>query len=234
MSNIENGKVRPSEVDLVQILTKCGKDTEYFETFKRRYQRAFDNFIVQASGNLSTLVMAEATATTMIAYDVLTVNGLIQTESYADGIYRHAGHVEEERIPELVRIRSDRQAVLKKHRPPNCLFYLHEIALKQRFGDDRVMEDQYLQLLFNVHMIRIVPAHVPAVSAGLMLLEFEKAMPVAHQDGDLARVFVQDPKAVWHTRLIFERLEQVALNAEQSRQKLMEYVSPPPGRSDAA
>lgn len=34
------------------------------------------------------------------------------------------------------------------------------------------MEAQYRWLLRNAYMIRIVPAHVPAASAGLVLMEY--------------------------------------------------------------
>jgi transcriptional regulator with XRE-family HTH domain len=227
VSNLEHGKARPSEVDLVQFLTLCGKDVDYFEDLKRRYRNAFEEYFVQVPGNLRTLALAESAATKIFSYDVLTVSGLLQTPEYADGVFRRSGFVVEERIPELVQIRIDRQAVLRKHDRPDCVFFLHELALQQRFGDDRVMEDQHLQLLFNAHLIRIVPGDVPAISAGLMLFEFDKAPPVAHHDSDLAKLFVQDPGAIVRTRLIFSRLEEIALNEEQSRRKLAEYVSPP-------
>ncbi|MEU7475441.1 helix-turn-helix transcriptional regulator [Lentzea sp. NPDC042327] len=227
VSNIENGKVRPSEVDLIQFLMMCGKDLPFFEDFKQRYRRAFDDYIVLVPENLRTVAMAEASATTITAYDVLTITGLLQTDRYADGLYRHSGLVVEERIPALVQIRGHRQAVLRRHDRPDCLFYIHELALRQRFGDDQVMEEQYLHLLFNVRLIRIVPADVPAISTGLILWEFEKALPVAFNDSDLAKVFVQEPGAIARIRLTFDRLKQVALDEEQSRQKLMEYISLP-------
>ncbi|PWK83052.1 hypothetical protein C8D88_112304 [Lentzea atacamensis] len=96
------------------------------------------------------------------------------------------------------------------------------------------MEDQYLRLLFNVRMIRLVPADVPAISAGLMLWEFDKAKPVAYSDADLAKVFVQDPGAIARTRLIFNRLEELALDEEQSRRKLAEYAGRPREELDDA
>lgn len=89
------------------------------------------------------------------------------------------------------------------------------------------MEDQYLQLLFNAHVIRLIPADVPAVSAGVVLWEFDKAMPVAYNDTDLVRVFVQDLGAIARTRLLFNQLENVALDAEQSRSRLAEYAGRP-------
>ncbi|RAS62309.1 helix-turn-helix protein [Lentzea atacamensis] len=227
VSNIEHGKARPSEIDLVQYLTMCGKDIDFFENFKRRYRNAFDEYIVQVPGNLRTVAMAESTATKIFSYNTLTLPALVQTAGYADSLYRLVGSVTEERIPELVQIRIDRQAVLRKHDRPDCLFYVHELALQQRVGDDRVMEDQYLKLLFNAHLIRLVPAEVPAVSAGVVLWEFDKAMPVAYSDTDLVRVFVQDLGAIARTRLLFNQLEGVALDAEQSRSRLAEYAGRP-------
>ncbi|MDT7786437.1 MAG: hypothetical protein QOF58_4856 [Pseudonocardiales bacterium] len=227
VSNIEHGKARPSEIDLVQLLTMCGKDTDYFEDFKRRYRNAFEEYIVQVSGNLRTAAMAESTATTITSYDVLTVPGLLQTPEYADALYREGGFVTKERISELVRARTDRQAVLRKVNRPDCVFYIHELALQQRFGSDEVMKDQYLRLLSKFRMIRIVPLEVPAISAGLALWEFKKAMPVAHSDCDLAKVFVQDPGAIARIRLTFNRLAAVALDEEQSRRKLAEYAGKP-------
>lgn len=227
VSNLEHGKARPSEVDLVQYLTMCGKDFDFFVDFKRRYRNAFEEYIVQVPGNLRTVVLAESTATTITTYDALTVQGLLQTAAYADALFRATGLVAEEHIPALVEMRMDRQAILRKHDRPDCVFYIHELALQQRLGDDRVMEEQYLKLFFNAHFIRIVPAEVLAISACHVLWEYEKAMPIAYSETDLAKLFVQDPGAIARTRLTFHRLEEVALDAEQSRRKLAEYVGRP-------
>jgi hypothetical protein len=89
------------------------------------------------------------------------------------------------------------------------------------------MEDQYLRLLFNVHLVRIVPAEVVVTSAGIRLWEYEKALPIAYSETDLTQVFVQDTGAIARTRLIFNWLEEVALDEEQSRSKLAEYVGRP-------
>ncbi|MEV6239388.1 helix-turn-helix transcriptional regulator [Lentzea sp. NPDC051838] len=226
VSNIEHGKARPSEIDLVQYLTRCGKDTDYFEDFKRRYRNAFEEYIVQVSDNVRTLAMAESTATKMINYDTLTVPGLMQTAEYAAALYRAAG-VAEDRIPALVRARVDRQAVLRRHDRPDCVFYIHELALRQQVGDAQVMEDQYLQLLFSADLVRLVPADVLVNSAGLRLWEYGKAMPIAYSETDLTHVFVQDRGAIARTRMIFNRLEEVALDEGQSRSRLAEYAGRP-------
>jgi hypothetical protein len=227
LSTIETGKYRASEIDLVQYLSMCGKDIDFFEDFKRKYRNAFEEYIVQVPDNLRTMAMAESTAKKIIRYDSQTIPGLVQTPEYADGVYRVAGLVTEERIPALVQLRTDRQALLRRHDRPTCLFYVHEHALQTRIGDDRIMEDQYLKLLFNVHMIRIIPADTAVIASSCTLWEFDKAMPIAFVETDLANVFVQDPGAIVRTRLLFDRLAEVALDEEQSRSKLAEYVGRP-------
>ncbi|MCR3751769.1 helix-turn-helix domain-containing protein [Lentzea californiensis] len=229
MSTIEHGKARASEIDLVQFLTACGKDADYFEVFRRRYATAFDEYIIQVSGNLRTLAFAESTAKKIMSYDPLAVPGLVQEPEYADALYRLGGFVAEERIPTVVQFRIDRQSILRRHNRPECLFYVHELALRQRVGSDRIMEEQYARLLFDAHLIRVVPAHIVVPSTGLVLWEYEKSLPVAFSDTDVAKVFVQDPGAIARTRLLFNHLEQVAMDTEQSRSKLAEYVGRPRG-----
>jgi len=205
----------------------CGKDIYYFEDFKRRYRNAFEEYIVQVSDNLRTLAMAESTAKTITRYDTQSIPGLMQTLEYADALYRMTGFVAEERIPALVQSRTDRQSILRRHNRPTCLFYVHEYALQTRVGDDRIMEDQYLRLLFNVHLVRIIPADAPVIASSCTLWEYEKSMPVTFIEADLVNVFVQDPGAIVRTRMMFDRLAEVALDAEQSRTKLAEYVGRP-------
>lgn len=227
VSTVEHGKARASEIDLVQYLTTCGKDIDFYEDFKRRYQYAFDEYIVQVKGNLRSVTMAESTAKKIISYDTLTVPGLAQTPEYAEGLYRATGLVEEEQIPALVRSRTDRQAVLQRHDRADCLFYIHEVALQQRMGDDEVMANQYLRLLRAAHMIRIVPAEVAVLSAGFILWEYEKVKPIAYSETEFARVFVQDLGAIAKARQHFKQLEKVALDEEQTRRRLQQYLRQP-------
>ncbi|GGM92434.1 transcriptional regulator [Lentzea pudingi] len=227
VSTVENGRARASEVDLIQYLSMCGKDIDFINDFRRRYQYAFEEYIVQVSDNLRAMVRAEATAITIMSYDALAMPGLTQSPEYADGIYRMTGLVVEERIPNLVQYRIERQAILRRHDRPTCVFYIHEHALARQVGNADVMEDQYARLLFNTHTVRIVPKDAPIVASSFVLWEFEKARSLVFSETIHANVFVEDPGAIARTRLLFDRLDQVALSAEQSRSKLADYVSPP-------
>jgi transcriptional regulator with XRE-family HTH domain len=227
VSNIEHGRARASEIDLAQLLTACGKDIDFLEDFKRRYKHAFDLYFAQVPNELRTLAMTESMAKKIIAYDVMTVTGLLQTEAYAHELFVETGLETPENIKKGVELRMERQAVMRKPNRPECVFYLHELALRMTIGSAQLMEDQYLRLLFNTHVLRIVPAsaRTAALLSKCTLYEFEKALPVVVTPTDTAMVFAQDSAAVERTRRIFERLDAVALDEEQSRRKLAEYVS---------
>ncbi|MDX3660339.1 helix-turn-helix transcriptional regulator [Streptomyces sp. ID05-26A] len=224
VSNLEHGKIRGTDIDLAQYLTVCGKDIDFFEDFLRRYHNAFDPYLAQVPGNLRTLAMTEATATGITAYDVLTVNSLLQTRNYARALQAATGQP----IEDL-----DRQAVMRRPNGPRCVFYLHELALRMRLGTAQVMEEQYVWLQANSAIVRIVPeeAATAAFQSTCTLFEFEKAPPLVHAESDLARVFAQGEAAVERARSLFDLLGEVALDENQSRRKIAEYRGPTPLRA---
>lgn len=226
VSNIETGKARASEIDLAQYLATCGKDLDFLQDFGHRYRHAFDLYFAQVPDNLRTLAMVEAMATKMFVYEILSIPGLLQTEAYARAMFLETGCESLEDIERFVALRMERQSIWRRPYRPECVFYVHELALRMRIGDAKVMEDQYLRLLFNAHIVRIVPANAIglALQSTLTLFEFGKASPLAYTETDLAKLFAQDSSAVRLSRRLFERLDEVALDEEQSRNRLAAYV----------
>ncbi|MFC3895932.1 helix-turn-helix domain-containing protein [Lentzea rhizosphaerae] len=227
VSNIENGKARASEIDLVQYLMICGRDSTYFEAFRDRYRYAFDPYVALVPDNLRTLAMAEAQAKKITSYDVLSVPGLIQTPEYAQTLLASGRNTPSD-IEKFLKWRMERQAVLKRPNRPECRFYVHELALQLQVGDERIMEEQYLRMLFNTHILRIVPMSAgpaPIRMSPRMLFSFEKLIPVAYSETDLARVFAHDGAAIADSREFFKWLDALALDEGQSRSMLANYVS---------
>ncbi|MFD9701983.1 helix-turn-helix domain-containing protein [Lentzea sp. NPDC059081] len=227
VSNIEKGKARASEIDLVQYFMMCGRDTGQFETFRDRYRHAFDPYVALVPDNLRTLAMAETQAERITCYDVLSVPGLIQTPEYARALLA-GGRGTPEQIERGYRSRMERQAILKRPHRPECLFYVHELALRLQVGDERVMEEQYLRMLFHTHILRVVPMSAgPAVMrmSPRMLFSFEKLVPVAYSETDLANVFAHDGAAIAESRESFKWLDDLALDEGQSRSMLGSYIS---------
>lgn len=227
VSNIEKGKARASEIDLVQYLMTCGRDSNHFEAFRERYRYAFDPYVLQVSDNLRTIAMAEATAKKITSFDGLTVPGLIQIPEYARALFTEGGHTAPEDVETYVQHRVDRQAIMKRPDRPDCLFYVHELALRMLVGDVRIMEEQYLRMLFHTHILRIVPMSAGAAIAtrsARMLFSFEKHTPLAYSETDVAQVFAHDGKAIANSREFFKWLDARALDEGESRSLLANYV----------
>ncbi|MDT7785798.1 MAG: hypothetical protein QOF58_4217 [Pseudonocardiales bacterium] len=227
VSNIEHGRARASEIDLAQLFTACGKDLDFLEDFKLRYRHAFDLYFAQVPDNLRTIAMTETTASKITTYDKLTAPGLLQTRSYAHELIAVAAIEEPENVEMFVDLRTERQAILRRPQRPECTFYVHELALQMRLGDDRLMAEQYKRMLFRTHVLRVVPAKFMAAAlwSKATLYKFEKALPVVYTENDLARVFAQDGAAVKRAEKLFARLDAIALDDVQSRRMLAEYVS---------
>ncbi len=227
VSNIEKGKVRASEIDLAQYLTACGQDLDFFDDFKRRYYNAFDLVCAQPLTSPRTLAMAESTATKITSYEVTAHPCLLQTKQYARELLTESGIHAPEDVERLVEARVDRQTVLRRPFRPECLFYVHELALQQRVANAQAMEDQYLRLLGNTNIIRIVPLEVGTadLETKFALYEFDKAAPIVFSETNLVQVFAQDDAVVQRCRDLVERLEAVALDEEQTKSRLAEYVS---------
>src|SRR5688572_9809077 len=177
VSNIEHGKVRASEIDLIQYLTVCGKDLDFYTDFLARYRNAFDPYIALLPDNLRTLAMTESSAKKITSYEVVMAPGLLQTKRYAHQLVVESGVEAPEEIQKLVEQRMERQTVMRRPHRPECLFYVHELALQLHLGDARLMEDQYQHLLFNTHVLRVVPAHsrTAALQSKCTLYEFDNA-----------------------------------------------------------
>ncbi|MET9229192.1 helix-turn-helix transcriptional regulator [Lentzea sp. NPDC003310] len=224
VSNLETGKIRGTDIDLAQYLTVCGKDVDFFEDFLRRYHNAFDPYLAQTPDTTRTLALTEAAATSITAYDVLSVNSLLQTPGYARALQAATGQPVED---------LDRQAVIRRPNGPKCVFYLHELALRMRLGSAQVMQEQLVWLLANSSIVRVVPeeATSAAFRSACALFEFERAAPLVHAESGLARVFVQSEAAVAHGRTLFALLDEIALDEAGTRRKLAEYRGPAPLRA---
>ncbi|GGM83769.1 transcriptional regulator [Lentzea pudingi] len=228
VSNIEHGKVRASEIDIVQFLGRCGRSQEFITDFLTRYRSAFDLYFVQAPDKLRTLSMAESSAESLFTYNLAHLPGLSQSKEYTQAVYEDRAVLPPDKIEAAVRFRSERTTLLRRHDRPLCTFFIHENALRLNVGGPEVMEDQLMRLLFNTHSIRVVRAASGAAGVYLaeyVLWNFEKRSTVAYAESEIAQVFVQDPSGVKDCKKIFERLDSIALSEEQSRAMVADLAS---------
>jgi hypothetical protein len=159
------------------------------------------------------VVLAAAGATQITCFSGVTVPVLLRTEWYATALATALGLTPS---PDL----QPDGGVL-----PQCVFFIHEYALRTVVGNNRLMEDQVLHLLFHAPSIRIVPASAggaAAVGLDYALVQYEHEPPLVY----LANwALVSDAATVERAVLVFQRMHAVALDNERSRDLLMEYVA---------
>ncbi|TWP47289.1 helix-turn-helix domain-containing protein [Lentzea tibetensis] len=230
VSNVENGKTRASEIDIVQYLTTCKRSRASVEEFLNRYRHAFDAYFVQVPENLRTLALAEAPATKATSYDQTVIPGMLQTENYARAYLARRRPMPEDKLETFVAFRMQRQAVLQREDRPAWTFFVHEQALRLHVGDDQVMEEQMLRLMFKTHSIRIVPDSAGAAGAiggTYIRWEYKRDKPVVYTETLIGQLFSQDKRAVARCTQLFNDLDQIAMDEGQSRSLLMGYIGRP-------
>jgi transcriptional regulator with XRE-family HTH domain len=235
VSNMERGARTVSEVDAAMYLAVCrtpGEDIKrVLEFFHEQHDYWLQPHGTLLADELRSLITIETTAARMHSFEPAVVPGLLQTEDYARAVITSWGMHPEHAIEAKVRARKERQALLRRHQPPWCTFFVHENALRLPVGSDAVMNDQLLHLVFasaRPHIgIRVIP--VAAGSAGMagafMMMEYTSARPVVYVPDDVTSTFLDSPECLSAYREILRRVAKVALDEGQSRDWLAQRAS---------
>ncbi|MER5970537.1 helix-turn-helix transcriptional regulator [Streptomyces sp. NPDC002055] len=179
------------------------------------------------------LISLEAEATSIRAWQLGIIPGLLQTAEYAREIITATAMSEavETRIDALVEVRLARQAVLTRERPVDLWAIIAEDVLRARCTGDGVMREQLARLHSlgrrpNVN-IQILPTGSPP-HVGQMgtysVLSFEDHddLDVVHAESLTSALYVEDRKQVDVYRAAFERLRATALPVEASADRIAE------------
>ncbi|HEX5404456.1 MAG TPA: helix-turn-helix transcriptional regulator [Pseudonocardiaceae bacterium] len=237
VSRMENGARGVSEVDAAIYLTFCGVRKEELEELLDLARWDENETWLQEHGErlpdeLRTLVYHETTATTMAYYQPLNVPGLLQTTDYARALFEFAQVVPPARIPAALQVRAERQSVLRKPDSPQCLFYLHETALRSQVGNAQIMHEQLLQLVFLTARpeidIRVVPASAGphgAWGGPFMLMGYETHGPVIYVECLTTSLFLEKPRDLAAYKDVLSQLDLVALDTGQSCEWLANLAS---------
>ncbi|HEV2780443.1 MAG TPA: helix-turn-helix transcriptional regulator [Actinophytocola sp.] len=228
VSNMECGRRGVSEVDAAMYLACCrapGDDIhQILEFFHDRHE-----YFVEPHGNrladeLLSLITIETTANAIQSFELVVVPGLLQTEDYARALITQYGLTPARAIESKVRARKDRQALLRRHRPPKCIFFLHENALRLPVGTNAIMNDQLLHLVFassrphlTIRVVRVKAGPVPGMAGPFALMTYSQGRPIVCLEHDTTSMFLDGDEDVRIYREVLARLSTVALDEEQSR-----------------
>jgi hypothetical protein len=133
--------------------------------------------------------------------------------------------VELSQIDDLVEVRMGRSdLVIKRLKPPRCLFLVHENVLRMPVGGPRVMHEQLLHLLFLGNRvecaIRVVPISAGATGAAccsFQLFGYKEDPPMVYLQNETTSEFLENDEEVARYSRILKRVTTVALDGAQSR-----------------
>ncbi|MFJ9028073.1 helix-turn-helix domain-containing protein [Streptomyces sp. NPDC102274] len=188
ISNIESG-IRNINPDRLQtLITHCECINEAFATALLKLavpsrRNWWDEYRGRLSPGLLDIAELEWNAVRIQNVQSIHVPGLLQTEDYARSIFAAV-------LPALSRLevelrvahRVERQQVLNREHPVGFVGYVHEAALRMRFGGDDATRSQLNALITASEKdnitIRVVPvARGSFPGAGQSLLYAEGAVP---------------------------------------------------------
>jgi transcriptional regulator with XRE-family HTH domain len=182
----------------------------------------------------------EAQATIIRQYSALLVPGLLQTEAYAWEILRAVrGDDGAENLERHLKLRMNRQTLLREHDSPEYVVVLDEAVLRRAVGGRKVMHVQLQRLieassLPNVSL-RLLPFSVGAhagVDGEFTIFSYEKDPDAVYEDPDVVYVdnigggaYIEDRTITNQYNRTFEHLLETALDPVRSNQVLAEFES---------
>ena len=228
----ENGR-RISPVDAATYLAHCGTKAAERERLLELTRPPGDLYWVRPyfsrlADPMKSLIIQENLATTITSNSPAALPGMLQTEDYLRTSYELSGRYTTDRLKLLIQARLDRQRVLQRRNPPNCIYFVYEHTLRSVVRDPALMHEQlqYLVLATNLPhcTIRVVPASAPPyhlIGSRFTLMEFAEHPPVAYEETFTAGLFIDERMAVEAFYVLRTRLEQAALPEGESREFLV-------------
>ncbi|WND40218.1 helix-turn-helix transcriptional regulator [Streptomyces sp. BB1-1-1] len=161
-------------------------------------------------------------------YEGLAIPGLLQTEAYAQAVFRSRVPVyDDDSIAQLVAGRIDRQSILHRKVPPTVSFVIWEAALRDHLGGRDVYVEQVRKLREHVDVPGITLQVLPlgrTSHAGLdgpfILLETPEYQRLAYMETQRGSQLIADPDGVGILTQKYAMLRTQALNTEETRAML--------------
>jgi transcriptional regulator with XRE-family HTH domain len=185
----------------------------------------------------STYIALESEATTIMAFEPIVINGLLQTDDYIRAIHQQgAGHRTPEDVEARITARRERRAVLTKPNPVHLHVVMDESVLHRVIGSTEILQAQLRHVIELAKLPNITiqilpfdrPNSVALLTGPIALMEFDdpshgSVMYVESLAGDL---YVEKPEAVRQKVTIFNELRLGALNPDSSAKMIKKALSP--------
>ncbi|MFF0852011.1 helix-turn-helix domain-containing protein [Streptomyces sp. NPDC003388] len=166
----------------------------------------------------------ERVAIALSWYDALVVPGLLQNEAYARAVLlNRVPAYDEERLETALRLRLNRQEILRRKCPPTLSFVVWEPALRLSIGSPNVRREQLVFLREMAELpcvsLQILPLESPfhaGVDGPFTLLETPDHQHVAYTESQRGSQWVSDPEEVSILARKYAMLRTQALTTQDS------------------
>jgi transcriptional regulator with XRE-family HTH domain len=228
ISRLERG-LRPDtmaeEVSaLLAAMGVMGEDRERIMRMARGYrdQGWWEDNSDQLTDQARTYLKFERRATKIIDVEPLLVPGLLQTPDYYRALLKARGIPDDEVETKIAR-RLGRQAILSRPQPPDLVFVVSELMLRQPLGGHSVMARQVRRLRDEADRghtsVKVIPinqvVHL-ALHGAFVVLKFSDEPAVVYIEGWMSGLFPENPKEISAYMLTAERLTSLALDKQRS------------------
>jgi transcriptional regulator with XRE-family HTH domain len=232
VSRMETGHYETSSVEAIFYLGACGvlraQALDVLQLCREAEQSA--GHWLSPNGEwmetaLNSLIYHESTASNLVIYEPMVVNGLLQTADYARTLISREKWRDEANVATCVGVRMTRQEVLGRPRPARFTFFVHEQALRNQVGSGAIMHEQLLQVVllsWHDHVdLRVVPtsaAEQAAFGGSFQVLSFDRHRPLVYLDNHSTGLFLEDEEYVAAYRdLHLPLIAELAWSKGQSR-----------------
>jgi len=222
VSRLETGRVGFKDRDVADLLTFYGVTDEQQRDALRDLARSanargwWHDYSDVLPSWFEAYIGLEEAATSVRAYEIQFVPGLLQTEDYARAVtlLGHHGAPADE-IDRRVRLRMARQALLSGPQPAHLWAVLDEAVLRRPAGRPGVMRRQLQHLLETAERpnvtIQVIPfragAHAAAGGAFSILRFAEKDLPdVVYLEQLTSALYLDKRETVDHYMAVMDRL----------------------------
>jgi transcriptional regulator with XRE-family HTH domain len=172
----------------------------------------------------------EQDASSITAYALHYIPGLLQTEDYARAIIRAINpKIEQDVLEQHVRIRLRRQQRLDSDNPPRYRALIDEAVFHRTVGSDALMAAQIDKVLslaedgqLDVQLIPFDRGAYPAADIMFVLLEFAQLPPIVFVEGLAESQHYDRPGQIDRYREAIESIGDSALSPQGSLHRLAE------------
>jgi transcriptional regulator with XRE-family HTH domain len=241
LSRIENAHTVPGDAEIRKLLDLYDVEGHYADELFALAQEAagkgwWETYSPTLPPDYASLIGLEAEAQAALSWEPLIVPGLLQTGDYArevtNGYLERIDPVPPSETRRRVEARLARQRVLARDNPLRLCVVLDQSVLHRRFGDRSIMRSQIERLLdlserdnISLRILQLDGRH-PIGTGAFVLLQFGEVHDVTYQDvvyieNLTGGRYVEEEDEVFRYKRAFDRLSDLALDEQKSREILV-------------